>query len=279
MWETLFEAAKASKGIPVCQSCGELWMDIQVPDWQNPGQTKSKRVRKLCPCQESELVAAEQAQKALNRWTNFNAAFKRVMPPKAYAGVMLAQVEEREGSKAGKAAATLYVETWAARRANGQGLILAGPWGTGKTLVASAIANELDARHQTVIFLTVVDLQARVRDFDSAKEFVRACHTVDLLVLDDFGIEKATEWAVAELFGIIDARYRDKAPIIITTNLGRQALTDHYVRCLTHGKDKMPQAQAELTINRILSRLRERCATVVFKGSDQRENTTHDWLS
>lgn len=44
-----------------------------------------------------------------------------------------------------------------------------------------------------------------------------------LLIIDDFGIERGTEYALEQVYNIIDARYRSKKPLIVTTNL---TLTD-----------------------------------------------------
>jgi DNA replication protein DnaC len=279
MFDKLFEqAADASRSIPVCPDCGELWMTIDLPPRPRDPGPVTRRVRVACKHQETTFDVRDKYRGDADRYQAFTQRYERLMPPRTFAGIDLDGLPVAEGSAAGKRAATRYVETWTDRKANGDGLLFAGPTGTYKTLTASAIANELETRRQFVVFLTVVELQSRFRDFDNARVFGEACRRADLLVLDDFGQEPVTEWAASELFATIDARYREKRPVIITTNLGKEALEDHYIRCLTLGKSRMPMDQARLTVRRIMSRLRERCAAVQFTGDDQRERASHGWL-
>lgn len=103
-------------------------------------------------------------------------------------------------------------------------LIFMGLYGTGKTHMAAAIANEQEARGQDVIFLTVPDLMDYLRvTFDPSvgtsfdKRF-QAVRRAGLLVLDDLGTENATSWAKEKLFQILDYRYVANLPTVITTS-------------------------------------------------------------
>lgn len=108
----------------------------------------------------------------------------------------------------------------------GTSLMLWGRPGCGKTHLASAVAKELDNRGKTVVFQTVSELLARIRStFDRDKsneteqEIMQALLSCDLLVLDDLGAEKVTDWVQDVLFRIVDGRYRMTKPILVTTNL------------------------------------------------------------
>lgn len=204
--------------------------------------------------------------------------YDRHRPPAIYRSLTLEDLDGRDCSSAGVKAARRYIETWEERQADGQGLTFSGDIGTGKSLVASVIANEVCGKLGLVLFATVTDFQTRMKQFDTADEAMRDFKRADLVVLDDFGQERATEWAASHLFDLIDSRTKSRLPTIVTTNLGAAALRDHYVRCLTLGKDRMPTDQAETTVDRILSRIRERNAPVLFEGDDQRATASHDWL-
>lgn len=104
-------------------------------------------------------------------------------------------------------------------------LLLAGPYGSGKTHLAAAIAHEVVGRGDSAIFLVAPDLLDHLRsafspnaesDFDERFETVRE---VPLLVLDDLGAQSATPWAKEKLFQLLNHRYVARLPSVITTNL------------------------------------------------------------
>lgn len=104
-------------------------------------------------------------------------------------------------------------------------LMLWGNPGSGKSHLAAAVANELMKRGKTVIFQSVPELLSRIRATynDDAKEteaeVITALTQCDLLILDDLGSEKISEWVLDTLFRIVDGRYRSKKHTMVTTNL------------------------------------------------------------
>ena len=104
-------------------------------------------------------------------------------------------------------------------------LLLLGRYGTGKTHLAAAIANQAVKMGVETLFLTVPDLLDWLRfafsaqaesGFESRFEAIR---NVPLLIMDDFGTHNATAWAQEKLFQILDYRYVAKLPTVITSNL------------------------------------------------------------
>ena len=103
-------------------------------------------------------------------------------------------------------------------------LLLEGGYGCGKTHLAAAIANFAVSMGTPTLFITVPDLLDTLRfaysdpetTFEARFEEVR---NADLLVLDDFGTQNATGWAQEKLFQIMNYRYINKLPTVITTNL------------------------------------------------------------
>jgi DNA replication protein DnaC len=107
---------------------------------------------------------------------------------------------------------------------NTEWLLLEGGYGCGKTHLAAAIAN-LSVNHGVpTLFITVPDLLDSLRfayadpetTFEQRFEEIR---NAGLLILDDFGTQNATAWAQEKLFQIINYRYTNKLPTVITTNL------------------------------------------------------------
>lgn len=269
------EALRAIASRPDCAEC--------EPEWgEYPRAGEMHRYRKPCPHDQERDNARSDlrvAEDYLRQEVQHARTFVGSAPvPTVFRGVGLKRIDDRECSAAGKQAAQRYVATWEARRAGGEGLTLAGDVGTGKSLIASAIVNELVERGARCLFMTVTTLQNKLRDFDRAADTLEEIRRADLLVLDDFGQEKASEWSASNLFDVIDARCQGLKPTILTTNLGAKALSEHYIRCLTHGRDQMPLAEAKLTVERIVSRIRSRNVTITFAGPDQRSGASGEWL-
>lgn len=115
-----------------------------------------------------------------------------------------------------------------ARTLNGW-LVLQGPYGCGKTHLAAAVANFVVDIGVPTLFLTVPDLLDSLRfsynDPDSTfEERFEEIRRSQLLVMDDFGTENATPWAQEKLFQILNYRYINNLPLLITTNLSLNQL-------------------------------------------------------
>jgi DNA replication protein DnaC len=103
-------------------------------------------------------------------------------------------------------------------------LLLFGAYGVGKTHLAAAVAHLALQRGEQVLFAVVPDLLDHLRAtfgpasevaYDERFELIR---TVPLLVLDDLGTESATAWAREKLYQLINHRYNEQLPTIVTTN-------------------------------------------------------------
>ena len=98
-------------------------------------------------------------------------------------------------------------------------LILTGTKGTGKTHLCAAITNALDG--QPALFLNVPNLLDLLRSGyqdHSYQALLRLCQTIDVLILDDLGTEKMTDWAYEKLYQVLDYRYQAELPTVIATN-------------------------------------------------------------
>lgn len=121
-------------------------------------------------------------------------------------------------------------------------LFLQGPVGVGKTHLAAAIAN-YSVEYQTVspYFDEVPDLLDHLRaTFDpqlqaTYDERFHLIRDVGLLVLDDLGTENATPWAKEKLYQIINHRYMEQLPTVITSNVEQKKIEDRILsRILDH---------------------------------------------
>lgn len=109
---------------------------------------------------------------------------------------------------------------------NGSNLVLLGPVGVGKTHAAVAIARRRHFEYgQLVRFAPVVELLDAMRPNGDA-EFVTNCDHAQLLILDDLGVERATEWTMERLYLLVNRRWLSERPTIVTSNLGPEALLE-----------------------------------------------------
>ena len=107
----------------------------------------------------------------------------------------------------------------------GRGMWFDGPVGTGKTSLAILVAKAAKEAGRSYAVFPVPRLLAEIKrtfDRDASDSYMgffgRLC-TVDLLVLDDLGAEKQTEWVLEQLYSIVNERWQDRRSIVVTTNL------------------------------------------------------------
>lgn len=196
---------------PHCRGVGYVRYDAPLGD---------PRFGRLEPCVCRSAVIVQTAQQRLFELSHLNQLADRTFENFQEQGHKKAQLTEQE--KRSLQTAKEMAENFA-RRPEGW-LLLEGGYGCGKTHLAAAIANATVAQGIPTLFITVPDLLDFLRfafsdpetTFEERFEEVR---TVGLLVLDDFGTQNATPWAQEKLFQIVNYRYINKLPTVITTNL------------------------------------------------------------
>lgn len=109
-----------------------------------------------------------------------------------------------------------YVENWDVMFKNNNGLLFWGTPGCGKTFAAGCIANAL-IDSAVPVFVTSFP---RILNSGYDKSAVLSCmRKYDLVVIDDLGAERQSEYALETIYMVIDERYKANKPMIITTNL------------------------------------------------------------
>ena len=140
--------------------------------------------------------------------------------------------------------------------AKNQGLLFYGGVGTGKTFAAACIANHLLNQRIPVIMTSFVKLLESMQGFsedDSA--LIAHLNRAKLLIIDDLGAERSTDYALEKVYDIVDSRYRAKLPIILTTNLSMTELKE----------------STDIRYTRIYDRIFEMCYPMQFKGQSWRK--------
>lgn len=173
------------------------------------------------------------------------------------------------GRKKNYGIAKEYADNFAYHRARGDGLYIEGTNGTGKTHLAAAIALQLIGEGIPVICKTSSDLLMDIKkSFDSEgareHEVLAVYKRVDLLIIDDLGKEQCSDWSMSTLYSILNDRYEDMKPTIVTTNYN----ADNLVSALT------PKGYDGTKITAIISRLREVSTVMTMAWGDARTGGT-----
>ena len=237
-------------GLIHCKKCKGQRQTV-VPNFGKPGYFMPRCV---CQCQreaEEQRQAAEERQRRMERIKRRKAQGlqDRYLYDYTFAN------DNGQNPLMDKARA--YVENWKEAYRNNTGLLLFGDVGTGESFFAGCIANALLDRDVPVLmtnFPTILNRLTGMFSEDRAA-FIASLDEYDLLIIDDLGVERSTDYAMEQMFFVIDSRYRSRRPMIITTNLKLSEL-------------KNPP---DLAHARIYDRILERCAPILFDGKNFRE--------
>lgn len=193
---------------PICGGLGYVRRDLPVDD-PNFG------LLEVCECQKLEVQ--KSSLQRLYHLSNLDAFRQMTFETFKSAG----RGNDQDGNKTLEVAFNTAKNY--AHHLNGW-LLLMGSYGTGKTHLAAAIANEVVALGIETLFLTVPDLLDWLRySYGSTEttyeERFEEIRNIRFLVLDDLGTQNTTAWAREKLFQIINHRYTHHLPTVLTTNL------------------------------------------------------------
>lgn len=153
-----------------------------------------------------------------------------------------------------------YVRLFKDMYTNQQGLLIYGPNGTGKSFSVAALCNELIDTGHEVKFTTFARIDQELGSGTRAdrKTYIDSLNEYALLVLDDLGAERGSEYMQELIFSVIDSRYSSGKPMIITTNLSMHDL-------------KNPQTAQQ---SRIYDRILQVCYPIEMTGASIRRKDT-----
>ena len=230
-----------------CERAAEKWKAHDEAEARKKQEAEEAEARKRRMQRIERLLGKSGIKKRFQQRTFEN--FKQDTP------------ERRHSYDVAKA----YADRFAYHASRGEGLYIEGTNGTGKTHLAAAIALQLIGEGIPVICKTSADMMADIKHgFDSGEvteyDVLKAYKEVDLLVVDDLGKEQCTDWSVSTLYSILNDRYEDMKPTIVTTNFN----TDGLMKALT------PKGMDNSKIMAIISRLRETSAVLTMAWKDCR---------
>lgn len=197
-----------------CEKCGKKYIQKYIPFaniWSGE-----------CECVIAERNADEERRKALKRQSRIDDNIRNSGIPKLYSDSSLDNFEIRQGTERAVKAAKAYVERFPELAEKGKGLIFTGNTGSGKTRLATSIANDLLKNGYTVKFTSFVNLMNRINCSDYGRteaDIISELSSCKLLVIDDICVTDVNDRWKRVLFLIIDNRVNEVKPIIFTSNI------------------------------------------------------------
>ena len=179
-----------------------------------------RRVGVVCQCQKVELQAEDAEAKRVRQRLNIHRMRREGLTDHGYYQCLFER-DDRRYEKV-SSACRKYVDDWEKMRSQNIGLLFYGDVGTGKSFYACCIANALLDKGVSALVTSFPKILAKIQSSKFGDELPWTLDMIErcgLVVIDDLGVERCTEYAMEQIFNVIDARSRSGKPLIITTNL------------------------------------------------------------
>lgn len=200
-------------GLVYCGKCGsKKQLRVKFGD-------KTHVVRCVCKCESKELEEKKRQEEYEEQMRRINRLKEASMMDKKYREVTFEKYEVREENKKVFEMAKKYAGRFQDMYKKNQGLLLYGPVGTGKSFTAACIGNYLLNNAKPVIMTSFVKILQDIWENDREAEYITILNSASLLIGDDLGTERETDYALEKVYNIIDSRVRANKPMIITSNL------------------------------------------------------------
>jgi DNA replication protein DnaC len=248
---------------PVCRGTG--WKTVLPDPDIPPNGSKERRVTR-CDCRLRERAQSLlSAARIPRRYEHCELSSYTTDFPGAHASLTLAHVT-----------ASRFAQEYDPR--DGMGLLIIGKIGTGKTHLAVGIVKELVlGRGIPCLFYDYRELLKEIQNSYNAAvqttelDVLRPVFETDVLVLDELGAVKPTEWVWDTVSLILNSRYNDNRTTIITTNFDDQPAAG------VNGAGSLARAASRSEMlgdrigERMRSRLHEMCRVITLEGADFRQ--------
>lgn len=217
----------------------DIPMDYKEPDWDcekchDTGRIYRNNQYLICSCAKNDLRKRKQKNGNLPMHLQ-NATFNNANLNYYETDLITdSGMNYRENAQKVYSLASSFVQRFHSDSFN-RGLIIEGPIGSGKSYLLGCIANALIDRGIHFRYIVYSDLLQQIRSTynqsnpeNDEKQILSTVQQIPVLLIDDLGTEKATEFASSTLYQIIDRRYREEKPIILSTNYSIKNLKNRF---------------------------------------------------
>lgn len=208
----------------------------------------------LCECESAALKEQKEAEKADALKEHIERTRKAGFPDPEFIHWTF-EKDDRANVKVSDLSKK-YVLHFPSMKEKGKGILFLGNCGTGKTFLAACIANALIDQGYSVLMTNFSRLVNTIFGLKEGKqEYIDELNNYSLLIIDDLGVERQSEYVAEIVQNIIDSRYRAGLPLIITTNLTPKDFSE----------------STDIAKSRLYSRISEMCLPVIVSGDDRRK--------
>lgn len=243
--------------IQKCSKCGEpTFKEIEMLG-------KVRLVPRMCKCKKEEFERMQREEEAKEKQQRLKSLFTNSLMDSKFFGETFENWDETKGNNKYRGMAEKYCNRFSEVKKQGLGFLFYGTPGNGKTYLSNCIANRLLNDCIPVISTSVDGILNRIKQTynkwgkEGEETILNSLSYADLVIIDDLGTEDATGWSVSKVYNIIDRRYRNKLPMIVSTNVSIEELKEIY---------------SERTIDRLL----EMCTPIKFTGESIRKEKSKE---
>lgn len=246
-------------GLLVCGKCGEPRQKVMAfpdPTDDDPDRKSDLVVTAMCRCEREREELKEKAKQAEEDMKRIQRLRKASLMDEKFSDSTFDQFRLNKHNGRNLKLCRRYAERFDDMLEKNQGLLFWGNVGTGKSFAAACIANYLLDRKVPVVMTSFVKLLEVIQaGRDQESEILSRFNYAKLVIFDDLGAERGTDYALEKVYNIIDSRYRKKLPMILTTNLTIDDMKD----------------ASDMRYSRIYDRIFETCYPMQFTGPSWRK--------
>lgn len=245
------------EGFLRCGKChGRKEMDVTLPPALVKDGKDKMRVRVGCECQKKAEEARRQEEERRKEMEAIASLKKHSLMDERLRDATFENFQQTKQNARTLKLCRRYAERFDEMMEKNQGLLFYGGVGTGKTYAAACIANYLLERRRPVVMTSFVKLLESMQGFrEDDSVLLTRLNRAKLLIIDDLGAERSTDFALEKVYNIVDGRYRARLPIILTTNLSMEEMKE----------------TTDIRYARIYDRIFELCYPVQFVGRSWRK--------
>lgn len=244
-------------GFRYCKVCGERTERIiKFPLADGKGGNEERIVHCTCKCDRERDEKIQARFKYEEEQRKISDLHRLSLMDEKFREAKFSTYKVTEENKKAFQIARNYVCNFKKMMEENQGLLFWGNVGTGKSYTAACIGNELMNKSYSVIMTSFVKmLESKTIADNDETAIIEKFTKASLLIIDDLGTERSTDYALEKVYNIIDSRYRTRKPIILTTNLEFAQMKE----C------------TDIRYNRIYDRIFEMCYPLKMSGISWRK--------
>lgn len=218
--------------------------------------SKTRIVGRMCRCERQRVAERDEANRVRQEKERYEERIRRSGIDAKLKDASFDNFKVNEANSKAFKICKAYAENFSQMYDENRGILLYGTVGTGKSYLSACIANYLLNRGISVVMTSFAKILSAVQgDHEEEIELMNLLRNAKLVIFDDIGAERSTDYALEKVFNFIDERYRAHQPMIITTN---------------NDFGKMKE-EGDIRHSRIYDRIFEVCCPIALNGDSWRK--------